>query len=139
MKTLRIARNLALGTMISIAAATTVSAQQGSGGGQGRGHGRGEGRGEPTEEQMTERVDRLKLLLELTPDQEAKVKALAEKHAKEAEADRTKIREERLKRREAHQAEIKAILTAEQYAKFEALQEEHGRGKGNGQGKSVKK
>ncbi len=129
MKTLRIVRNIALGTMISIAAATSVSAQHGEGAG------RGEGRNEPTEEQMNQRLDRLKLLLELTPDQEAKVKALAAKHAKEAEADRAKMREEHLKRMEAHKAEMKAILTAEQYAKFEALQEEHGKGKGQGKGK----
>lgn len=131
MKTLSIVRNIALGTMISIAAATTVSAQHGCGGGAGR--------DEPTEEQMNQRLDRLKLLLDLTPDQEAKVKALAAKHAKEAEADRAKMREEHLKRMEAHKAEMKAILTAEQYAKFEALQEEHGKGQGKGKGKSDKK
>lgn len=132
MKTMRLVRNLALGAFISIAAAASVSAQHRCEGGPGRDM--------PNEEQMDERLDRLKLLLELTPEQEAQVKALAAKHAKEAEAERAKMREEHQKKMEAHKAEMKSILTAEQFAKFEALQEEHKNGKGHGnKRKAVKK
>ncbi len=125
MKTLRIVRNIALGTMISVAAVGTASAQRGCGGGP------GDGRGMHSEEQMEQRAENLKIILDLTPDQEAKVKALQQKHAKEAEATRAKMQEERIKRQEAHKTEMKAILTPEQFTKFEALQNNRG-GKNKG-------
>ena len=83
------------------------------------------------------RTERLTTLLELTPEQAAKLNALHLAHAQEAEARRAQheakreaMRAEMKAKRERHQAEMKSILTAEQLAKWEALnaqREEHGR------------
>ena len=83
------------------------------------------------------RTERLTTLLELTPEQAAKLNALHLAHAQEAEARRAEheakrdaMRAEMKAKRERHQAEMKSILTAEQYAKWEALnaqREEHGK------------
>jgi len=80
------------------------------------------------EEMAKVRTERLTTVLELTPDQAAKVNALHLAHAQEAEARRAQneakreaMRSEMEAKRERHQAEMKSILTAEQYAKWEAL------------------
>jgi Spy/CpxP family protein refolding chaperone len=130
MNTLKVVRNITLGTMISIAALSTASAQRGCGGGP------GDGRGMHSEEKMEQRAERLKIVLDLTPEQEAKVKELQQKHAKEAEAARAKMQEERTKRQEAHKAEMKAILSPEQFVKYEAMRCGQGqKSKGKGKGK----
>lgn len=125
MKTLTIVRTVVLGAVISIAAVSNASAQH-----KCNVPGHGKGRKEQKEKLMDQRLDRLKLLLELTPDQEAQVKALAQKHAKEAEAECAKMREEHQKQMNAHKAEMRTILTDKQYAKFEALQVVHSKGAG---------
>jgi Spy/CpxP family protein refolding chaperone len=80
------------------------------------------------EEMAKARTERLTTVLELTPEQAAKVNALHLAHAQEAEARRTQqeakreaMRAEMNAKRERHQAEMKSILTAEQFAKWEAL------------------
>jgi periplasmic protein CpxP/Spy len=88
------------------------------------------------EEMANVRTERLTTVLELTPEQAAKVNALHLAHAQEAEARRAQheakreaMRAEMKAKRERHQANMKSILTAEQYAKWEALnaqREEHG-------------
>lgn len=82
------------------------------------------------EEVAKERTARLTTVLELTPEQTAKVQALHMSQAKEAEARKAQMKAEREakraemeKKRAAHEAEMKSILTAEQFAKWEAMRE----------------
>lgn len=58
--------------------------------------------------------------IELTVDQQAKLKKLAEKEAKECRQKREKIAKERAKRHEKHDKEIKKILTPTQYQQYMA-------------------
>lgn len=130
MKTFRIVRTIALGALISLAAATSASAQRGAGQGnrQGSGQGmrQGTGQGMNYYGSCAQRADQLKIILDLTPEQEAKVIELGKKHAAEAEAHRAQMDSNRQVRRDTHLAEMKAILTPEQFAKFEALRDERG-------------
>jgi protein CpxP len=87
------------------------------------------------EELAKARTERLTTVLELTPEQAAKVQALHLKHAQEAEAQRARMKAEReakraemAKKREQQEAELKAILTAEQYTKWQAMREQRKEG-----------
>lgn len=83
------------------------------------------------EEMAKARTERLTTVLELTPEQQAKVNAMHMQHAKEAEARR---KERQAKREEAkanmqvkrqqHEQEMKTILSEEQYAKWQAMRAE---------------
>lgn len=86
-------------------------------------------------ERAKARTERLATVLELTPDQSAKVEALHLKQAQQAEARRAQrkaegeaMRAEMEKRRAQHEAEMKAILTVEQYTKWQAMREQRKEG-----------
>jgi len=77
------------------------------------------------------RTERLAKELELTPDQKAKVEAINLKFADQAEAvraereaERAEMRKEGKAVRDAHDAEMKAVLTPAQYAKWTAKKQE---------------
>jgi polynucleotide 5'-kinase involved in rRNA processing len=77
------------------------------------------------------RTERMSKELELSPEQIAKVESINLKYAgkgaelrKKHEAERTQARQEGKAMREAEAAELKAVLTPDQYAKWEAKQEE---------------
>ncbi|MBX2972658.1 MAG: hypothetical protein KF797_06115 [Flavobacteriales bacterium] len=83
------------------------------------------------EERAKMRTERLTKELELTPEQAAKVEAINMKYAgkvdevrKEREAERAEVRKEAKTMHDAHDAEMKAVLTADQYAKWTARKEE---------------
>jgi len=83
------------------------------------------------EQRAKKRTERLTTVLELTPEQAAKVEALSLKHAQEMEsrrqakeARREAMQTEMKAKREAHEAEMKAILTPEQFTKWQALRSE---------------
>ncbi len=83
------------------------------------------------EERAKMRTERLTKELELTPEQATKVQAINVKYAdkvdearKEREADRAEVRKEAKTMHDAHDAEMKAVLTADQYAKWTARKEE---------------
>jgi Spy/CpxP family protein refolding chaperone len=81
--------------------------------------------------------------LGLNADQEAKVEQLLLARQQETQALKTKYaadknagRAEMKASHEKYQAQLKAILTPEQYAKFDQMKDEHhGHGKGQGGGK----
>jgi Spy/CpxP family protein refolding chaperone len=86
--------------------------------------------------------------LSLTDDQKAKVDAINLKYAKKQEEafksskeDREAKREEMKKTRDAKDSELKAVLTADQYTKYQQIREEQknkrgekGKGKGSRSG-----
>ncbi|HRD54575.1 MAG TPA: hypothetical protein PKY96_18190, partial [Flavobacteriales bacterium] len=72
------------------------------------------------EESAKARTERLATVLELTPEQKAKVQALHEQQAREAAARMAEME----KKRAEHDAQMKGILTAEQYAKWQAMNEQ---------------
>lgn len=82
--------------------------------------------------------------LGLTADQEAKVEQLLLARQQESAAlktkyaaDKTAGRTEMKASHEKYAAQLKAILTPEQYAKFDKMKDEHrGHGKGQGGGKT---
>ncbi len=93
------------------------------------------------------RTERLTTVLELTPEQAAKVEALNLKQAqemearrKEHEARRDAMRSDMKSKREQHDAEMKAILNAEQYTKWKALtDQQHDRARERRQMKQERK
>lgn len=83
------------------------------------------------QERAKARTERMSKELGLTPDQAAKVEAINVKYADKAvdmrterQAERTEVRKEGMAMRDAHDAEIKAVLTADQYAQWTAKKEE---------------
>ncbi|ALW86528.1 hypothetical protein AUC43_16420 [Hymenobacter sedentarius] len=102
------------------------------------------GKGHATPAQKADhRAAKLAKELGLTADQEAKVEQLMLARQQETAALKTKYgadkkagRAEMKAAHERYQAQLKAILTADQYAKFDKLKEEHhGHGKLQGGGK----
>lgn len=83
------------------------------------------------QERAKVRTERMTKELALSPEQAAKVEAINAKYADkvdglraEREADRTQERKEGKAMRDAHDVEMKAVLTPEQYAKWTAKKEE---------------
>lgn len=68
-------------------------------------------------------LDRMKQELNLSDKQVAQIKALHEKGQKEREQERTQQKEKFEQRRENHKKEMKKILTADQYKKWEEKME----------------
>lgn len=102
---------------------------------------RGERREFKPEEMAKHQTDRMKKELNLTDEQYKSVYALFIKqgeemkalHAKREQSQPETRREEMKKQREAMNAEMKKILTAEQYTKYEEMQKRlHQRGPGQG-------
>lgn len=96
------------------------------------------------EQRAKQRTERLTTVLELTPEQAAKVEALNLKQAQEMESRRKAhearheaMRSEMKAKREAHDAEMKAILTPEQYAKWQALRPEKPQAKAHRRGQML--
>ncbi len=82
------------------------------------------------EERAKMQTERMTKELGLSPEQAARVEALNAKYAEEAEAYRAQMEAEREKRKqegkarlEAHDADLKAVLTPEQYTQWMALRE----------------
>ncbi|HPF91983.1 MAG TPA: hypothetical protein PLL57_15085 [Flavobacteriales bacterium] len=83
------------------------------------------------EERARVRTEHMTKELGLSPEQVAKVEAINLKYAdkgaelrKEREAERAEARKEGQEMRDAHEAEMKAVLTPDQYAKWMAKKEE---------------
>lgn len=87
-----------------------------------------ENRPRPNKEMMqkmqTERLAKMKEELNLTDDQVSQIKALQEKQQTERKAEQKEQREEMKARRENMNAEMKKILTAEQYTKWQNQEKE---------------
>lgn len=82
------------------------------------------------EERAKMRTEHMAKELELTPEQKAKVEAINLKYAdkatelrKEREAERTEARKEGKAMHDAHDAEMKAVLTPDQYTRWQAKKE----------------
>lgn len=87
------------------------------------------------EEMAKARTERLTTVLELSPEQAAKVEAMHLQQAKEAQAQRAEHEAKREAKRAAmeqkraqHEAEMKAILTPEQFVKWQALRDQRKEG-----------
>ncbi len=83
------------------------------------------------EERAKVRTERMTKELALSPEQQAKVEAINLKYADQAEVIRAEREAERTAKREAaeamhaaHDAEMKAVLTADQYTKWVAKKQE---------------
>ncbi len=73
------------------------------------------------------RVEAMTKELDLTPEQQTKMKALFDEKAKENKAKRQEMKEKMAQKkaeRESHDEKIKSILTPEQVKKYEAKKEE---------------
>ena len=134
MKTVKI---LSLTLLMSIFCAGTSFAQQ-------RGH-RGQ-QAKPTsevratpEERAAKRVEMMKESLNLTPDQVAKLQPVQTQFAKDQARIRNAAKEnqkEMKANREAYDAQLKSILTPEQYQKLQEQRKDIKKGRGEQQGKS---
>ena len=83
------------------------------------------------QERAKARTEHMTKELALSPDQQAKVEAINLKYADQVEAVRSEREAERTAKREAakamhdaHDAEMKAVLTADQYTKWVAKKQE---------------
>ncbi|MGV3638224.1 MAG: hypothetical protein ACO1NQ_11345 [Flavobacteriales bacterium] len=83
------------------------------------------------EERAKARTERMTKELSLSPEQQAKVEAINLKYADQVEAVRAEHEAERTAKRDAakamhdaHDAEMKAVLTPDQYTKWVAQKEE---------------
>ncbi len=121
---------VALGLVVSL----TVSAQ-GMGNGKCDGTGKGEGKGMCKEHKMKTPEERAEKQttwmvkdLNLTDDQKAKVETINLDYAKKAEAHRQEMKAEKEKFRATQKAgkdaELKAVLSPEQFAKFDSTRTE---------------
>ena len=79
----------------------------------------------PSKEMQEKRFEKMKSELKLTPEQEAKMKALMEKNREANKVKRqemkAKMREENKAQREAMRAEMEKVLTPEQMEKFKQM------------------
>jgi Spy/CpxP family protein refolding chaperone len=110
----------------------TLSAQRGQGQGQGRCCA-GKSASVNAADKAEMQTERMAALLELSPDQQAKVKAINAKYAEESNNAKQKASAERAERQKRKQAEIDAVLTPEQRSKHAHMQ-----GCGYGKGSSKK-
>jgi Spy/CpxP family protein refolding chaperone len=79
----------------------------------------------PSKEMQEKRFEKMKSELKLTPEQEAKMKALMEKNREANKSKRQemkkKMKEENKVQREAMRAEMEKVLTPEQMEKFKQM------------------
>lgn len=87
--------------------------------------------GKTSAERAQQRTERMTKELALTPEQKAKVEAINLRYAEKGaevrqarEAERAQARKEGKAMHDAHDAEMKTVLTAEQYTKWVAHKEE---------------
>jgi periplasmic protein CpxP/Spy len=137
-ETMKLNKTLAIAALVagSILAGTAIAqdaAKPGAGGAAGAPGGKRGG--------VTNAIERIAKALELTDAQKPKVKAVLEERMKKMRAlreDTALSQEERTAKskaiREAATAEMKAILTAEQFTKYEAMHKGRGQGGQPGQG-----
>lgn len=119
--------------------ATPATALMQQGPGQGQGQRQGQGTPEERAARMTEMMTKQ---LSLSADQSSKIKPILQARATEQGqmrqkfqgGDRKTAMEEFKKLNEKYNAQIKAVLTAEQYTKYEASQAQRGGGQRQGQG-----
>ncbi|MCB7481489.1 hypothetical protein [Christiangramia sediminis] len=84
------------------------------------------------DEMATLRAKRLAMQLDLNVEQQEKLKLFFAKRMesnKELRQERQKMREERMEMTEKQKAELREILTEEQYLKWEQLQEKRRKGR----------
>lgn len=100
------------------------------------------------QERAEHQTERLTKELSLTPEQAAKVKAILAKRGAEMDSVRSKkmagaqkeeVRGDKKAAREKTDAELKAILTPEQYAKFQAMMQERKENHAHGEGREKRK
>jgi len=94
------------------------------------------------EERGAKHVERMEKSLELTPEQVAKLRDLHSQFAKDREQDRVAAKENRQDMKakmDAYDAQLKSILTPEQYQKYQDQRKnmkrgegKHGKGNNNG-------
>ena len=72
-------------------------------------------------ERAEKQAERMATVLDLTPEQTARVKEINESFAQQAAAEREEMRKHRESMREERKAALKSVLTEEQFAKMEAL------------------
>lgn len=95
----------------------------------------GRGKQMNPEEKATKQTEWMTKELNLNSDQQAKIKQIHLKHAEQmkkqrdavqesAKKDKEQMREQMKAQREAHNAEIKSVLTTEQYQTWEAKKKE---------------
>ena len=73
---------------------------------------------ETSEERASKRVEMMKKTLDLTPDQVTKLQAIQTQFAKDREQAKEN-RQDMKAKREAYDAQVKSILTPEQYQKYQ--------------------
>ena len=91
------------------------------------------------EERIAKRTERMKKTLNLTPEQVAKLQTAQMQFAKERKQAGEKIRQKMKAQREAYDAQLKTILTPEQYQKLQARKGDKKDGKWNKKGKMGKR
>lgn len=130
-------RNLFVAVLCCLATSVFAQGQGGFGGPQG-----GRGQFDPAQ-MVTRQADRLKKTCELTDEQYEKVKALYQKQADEMKKQMEEAqqgqgqgqrmdREAMQKQREAQEAELKKILTEDQWKKYEEEQKTRRQRRGQG-------
>lgn len=72
------------------------------------------------EERDSKKIEMMKESLDLTPDQVTKLQAVQEQFAKEREQASEKKQQDMKAQKEAYDAQVKSILTPEQYQKYQA-------------------
>jgi periplasmic protein CpxP/Spy len=98
---------------------------------------KGRGRGGMNPEAQVARIDEA---VTLTADQKTKITAIFSKMQEQMQAlPQEERREKGMALREAATKEVRALLTAEQQAKFDAMPQGRGPGGGQGQGKGKKR
>ena len=100
------------------------------------GHQKGQKMKGTPEERALKRVEMMKKSLDLTPDQVTKLQAVQTQFAKDREQAQKNNRQDMKAPREAYDAQVKSILTPEQYQKYQAQRKEMKKG---GDGKWDKK
>ena len=135
MKKLSLVAALVLGGLV--ACSIMANAQEAKGGKKGGGKGGGGG-GRPSVDQQ---VEQMTTELSLTDDQKPKVKAVLEESSKKMQelmsgGNRTQAREKMQPIMEERTKKMKAILTAEQFGKYEKAQEERRSRMGGGKKKT---
>lgn len=130
---MRTVKFLSLTLLMSIFCTGMTFAQQ---------HGQKNGKAKATsEERSAQKVERMKESLDLTPDQVTKLQELQTQFAKDQEQARAAAKEnlqDMKAKKEAFDAELKSILTPEQYQKYKDQQRKDKKKDGQ-QGKRGKK
>lgn len=80
------------------------------------------------EERSAKRVEMMKESLDLTPDQVTKLQAIQTQFAKDREQASKNNQQDMKAKREAYDAQVKSILTPEQYQKYQAQRKDMKKG-----------